>query len=288
MIVSIASGKGGTGKTLVATSLALSLNEKIQFMDCDVEEPNASIFLKPNLTEEEHLYLPKPVVEESKCTGCGKCSEVCQYNAIAVVKKKVLIFYELCHSCGACSLACPENAIFEVDSEKGILEKGYSGNIEFWQGILTVGESSPTPLVKALKKKINNNLAVIIDASPGTACPVVEAVKSSDYAILVTEPTPFGLHDLKLAVEMCRKLKVKCGVIINRSGEKDGIIEDYCEEEKIQILEKIPLNKKIAEGYSKGAPLTDILPEFKRRFVELWEKIKEEVRENDGTGQKAL
>ena len=278
MIVAVTSGKGGTGKTFISTGLALSLDIPLQFLDCDVEEPNAYIFIKPEIKEREVVYLPKPIVEESRCIGCGECSRVCEYNAIAVVKKKVLIFYELCHSCGACSLACPQKAIFEVDTEKGVLERGKKNNIEFWQGQLRVGESSPTPLVKELKRKIKEGGEVIIDTSPGTSCPVVEAVKDSDFSLLVTEPTPFGFHDLDLAVRMCEKLGVKMGVIINRSGEGEERIEEYCKEKKIPILEKIPLKREFAEAYSRGIPLMEVFPEYRERFISLWEKIREEVK----------
>ncbi|HID93438.1 MAG TPA: 4Fe-4S dicluster domain-containing protein, partial [bacterium (Candidatus Stahlbacteria)] len=217
MIISIASGKGGTGKTTVAVNFALSLEgDKIQFLDCDVEEPNADIFLKPIIDKQEPFYTPKPVVDESKCTYCGRCSEVCLYNAIAVVKERVLIFYELCHSCGACKVVCPQEAILELDIKKGTIEEGKAGAIEFVKGELEVSEASPTPLVRAVKKKIKANYISIIDVSPGISCPVVEAVKDSNFCILVTEPTPFGLNDLKLAIEMCKKLKVPIGVIINR------------------------------------------------------------------------
>lgn len=277
MIVAVASGKGGTGKTLVSTGLALSLKTPVQFLDCDVEEPNASIFLKPEIKERKKVYFPKPIVEESHCIACGKCSEICQYNAIAVVKDKVLFFYELCHSCGACSLVCPEKAIFEVDSEKGVLEGGYSSDIEFWQGKLTVGESSPTPLVKALKEKINNKKTVIIDSSPGTSCPVVEAVKDADFTILVTEPTPFGLNDLILAVEMTKKLNVPAGVVINRCDIGDDKVEEYCKKSKVPVLMKIPFDRGIAVSYSKGIPITKYKKEYIKQFrniIELIKKIK--------------
>ena len=273
MIIAVASGKGGTGKTLVSTSLALSLKTPVQFIDCDVEEPNAAIFLKPEIKESKKVYLPKPIVEDSKCISCGKCSEICQYNAMAVIKKKVLIFYGLCHSCGACSLVCPEKAIFEVDSEKGILESGYSGDIEFWQGILKVGEASPTPLVKALKEKINDGKTVIIDSSPGTSCPVVEAVKDTDFTILVTEPTPFGLNDLDLAVKMAKKLNVPVGVVINRSDIGDSKVEQYCEKNKIPILMRIPFDRKIAELYSKGVPIIKEKKEYIEQFRAVFESI---------------
>ena len=273
MIIAVASGKGGTGKTLVSTGLALSAKAPMQFLDCDVEEPNAAIFLKPEIKEREKVYLPRPIVEVSHCTGCGECAEVCQFNAIAVVKKQVLIFHELCHSCGACYLVCPEKAIFEVDSEKGVLEGGYSGDIEFWQGILKVGESSPTPLVKALKEKIDDKKTVIIDSSPGTSCPVVEAVKDTDFTILVTEPTPFGLNDLKLAVGMVRKLKVPFGVVINRCDIGDDKVELYCSKEKIPVLMRIPFDRGIAVLYSKGMPITQEKKEYIKKFQEMFELI---------------
>ncbi|HEX68129.1 MAG TPA: (4Fe-4S)-binding protein [bacterium] len=279
MIVAVTSGKGGTGKTLISTSLALSLEKPVLFIDADVEEPNAFLFLKPKIEKKEFIYLPKPIVDDTKCKGCGKCAEVCQYNAIAVVKGEVLIFHELCHSCGACSIACPYQAIFEVDVEKGIIESGTVQHIKFWQGKLTVGESSPTPLVKALKKKIpKDEIDTIIDTSPGTSCPVVEAVHGADFALLVTEPTPFGLHDLDLAVRMCDELKVKKGVLINRAGEGDELIEEYCEKGDIPILDKIPLKKEIAESYSRGETLIEAFKEYKDKFQNLWEKIKKLVK----------
>ncbi|MDD5454140.1 MAG: ATP-binding protein [Candidatus Ratteibacteria bacterium] len=277
MIIAVASGKGGTGKTLVATGLALSLKDNVQFFDCDVEEPNASIFLKPKIEKKEIVYLPKPIVEPSHCTGCGKCAEVCQYNAIAVVKGKVLIFNELCHSCGACSLACPEKAIFEVDSEKGVLEGGRSNDIEFWQGSLKVGEAAPTPLIKALKKKVDNKKTVIIDSSPGTSCPMVEAVKDADFVILVTEPTPFGLNDLTLAIEVVRQLKIPFGVIINRCDKGDEKVELYCQENKIPILIRIPFDRKIAELYSKGIPFVTEKKEYLVKFREMFKLINKEL-----------
>lgn len=277
MIISVASGKGGTGKTLVSTSLALSLKNGVQLLDCDVEEPNASIFLKPKIERKEHVYLPKPIVEPTHCTACGKCAEVCQFNAIAVVKKKVLIFHELCHSCGACSLACPQKAIFEVDSEKGILEKGYSGNIEFWQGILKIGEPSATPLIKALKRKIDVQKIVIMDSSPGTSCPMVETVKNSDFTILVTEPTPFGLNDLILAVEVVNKLKIPFGVVINRCDIGDDKVELYCRENKIPILMRIPFDRKIAELYSKGIPFITEQPEYIDELKKMFNLINKDL-----------
>ena len=274
MTISIASGKGGTGKTTIAVNLALSLNGNIQLLDCDVEEPDDHIFLKPEITKSEKIYLPKPVVDDNKCNYCGRCSQVCQYNAIAVVKNKVLIFYELCHSCGACKIACSQKAIFEKEVEKGIVEEGMARNILFAQGKLRESESSPVPLVKAVKKKIKKDYKVIIDCSPGTSCPVVEAVKDTDFCLLVTEPTPFGLNDLKLAVEMCRKIKVPLGVIINREDIGDKKVEEYCDGENIPILMHIPYSREIAYAYSEGIPIVEKFPEYKEKFQELFERIK--------------
>ena len=274
MIISIASGKGGTGKTTIAVNLALSLKGKRQLLDCDVEEPDDHIFLKPEISKSEKAYFLEPFVNPDKCDYCGKCSEVCAYNAIAVVKKKVLIFYELCHSCGACKIACPQDAIFEKGIEKGTIEEGKTGDIFFGQGRLKEGELSAAPLIKRVKKKIKNDCNVIIDAPPGASCPVVEAVKNTDFCLLVTEPTPFGLNDLRLAVEMCRKIKVPSGIIINRADIGDKKVEEYCVEENIPILMRIPYSREIAYAYSEGIPIVEKFPEYKEKFQELFKKIK--------------
>jgi len=285
MIISVASGKGGTGKTSVAVNLALlwAEDKNIQFLDCDVEEPNANIFLKCPLDKKEKLNLLKPVIDSDKCIYCQKCAQVCIYNAIAIVsprppqtKGKALVFYELCHSCGACSLVCPVGAITETEVEKGVVEEGQCGNIHFIRGLLRESESSPTPLVKAVKKKIDPRKDVIIDASPGTSCPVVEAVEGSDYTVLVTEPTPFGLHDLRLAVEMCRGLKIKFGVVINRSDLGGRQVYDYLKKEEITLLSEIPFSHELAYRYSQGKTFVD-LAELKEIFVALKEKIEAEV-----------
>ena len=276
MIISIASGKGGTGKTTIAVSLALSLG-KVQILDCDVEEPNAHIFLKPQLAERISVGIPVPKVDDSKCTYCGKCAEVCEFNAIVVIKDKVLFFPELCHGCGSCSYFCPENAISEIDKEIGIIEKGNSQNIELIHGILNIGEPMAPPLIRRVKGLIHNHNDVIIDASPGTSCPVVESVKETDFCILVTEPTPFGLNDLKLAVEMIRKLRIPFGVVINCSDIGDKEVENYCREENIQILMTIPWDRRIAVAYSKGIPLLEALPEYNKNFLQLYDMIKKEL-----------
>lgn len=277
MIVSVASGKGGTGKTTIANSLALSLG-KVQFLDCDVEEPNAHIFLKPHINERISVGIPVPEVDESKCSFCGKCADICVFNAIVVIKKKVLFFPELCHGCGGCAYICPEKAIKEVERAIGVIEKGNSGTIAFTHGILNVGEPMAPPLIRQVKKRINSSTHAIIDASPGTSCPVVEAVKGSDFCLLVTEPTPFGLNDLKLAVGMLRKLTIPFGVIINCADIGDEEVEKYCKSEDISILMTIPWDRRIAEAYSRGIPLIEALPEYQHSFSQLYETIGKEFK----------
>jgi len=276
MIISVASGKGGTGKTLLATSLALSLsgNYKVQLLDCDVEEPNANILLHLAVDQSRPVYISIPKVDETKCTYCGKCAEVCAYNAIAVLKEKVLVFPELCHGCGACSYLCPESAITEEGREMGVVERGDSGNLELIQGKINVGEAMAPPVIREVKKYIDPADIVIIDVPPGTSCPVVEAVKGSDFCLLVTEPTPFGLNDLSLAVEVVRKLGISCGVVINRVGVGNQGVEQYCHREGIPILLRIPLDRNIAMLYSQGIPLIEGVPRWREDFLRLFQDIK--------------
>jgi len=280
MIISVASGKGGTGKTTISVNLALSINDEVQFLDCDAEEPNAHIFLKPEIKQTEKVFIPVPEIDEEKCTYCGKCREVCAYNAIAVIKgagdKKgsILVFSNLCHGCGSCSYFCPENAIKEVNKEIGEVEIGMSGAIQFIHGRLNIGEAMAPPVIRQIKKHINPARTVIIDAPPGTSCPVVETIKRSDFCLLVTEPTPFGLNDLILAVGVLRKLKVPFGVVINRSDLGNKKTDEYCKKENIPILMRIPFKKEIAVAYSKGEPIVKIFPEYKKDFEELFNKIK--------------
>jgi len=272
VVISVASGKGGTGKTTVAVNLALSLGN-IQFLDCDVEEPNAYIFLKPEIIHTQSVGVLVPRVDEKKCTYCGRCAKFCSYNAIAVVKGKVLFFPELCHNCGGCTLVCPEGAIKEVTRQKGVVKKGVAGSIHFIQGELTVGEAVSPPLIREVKKIASNSQTTIIDVPPGTSCPVVESIKGSDFCILVTEPTPFGLNDLTLAVKVVRKLKIPFGVVINRANVGDRKVDEYCEREKIPILMRIPMDEEIAIAYSKGIPVIEVKPEYKEDFIALYKKI---------------
>ena len=281
MIISVASGKGGTGKTLVATSLALSLKDKcrVQLLDCDVEEPNDHIFLKPVIEGSQAVCIPVPSVDEVKCTYCGRCAEVCAYHAIAVFPGHVLDFPQLCHGCGTCSYLCPEGAISEVPRETGTIEYGQSNGIAFVQGRLTVGEAMAPPVIRKVKTKADNNSVVIIDAPPGTSCPVVESIKGSDFCLLVTEPTPFGLNDLILAVETVKELDIPCGVVINRARLADTKVEDYCLKENIPIMLAITLDTEIARLYSCGITLAEGLPEWRESFAGLFGGIMEMVNE---------
>jgi MinD superfamily P-loop ATPase len=279
MIISIASGKGGTGKTLVATSLALALKDshKLRLLDGDVEEPNDHVFLKPDISGSEPVFIPVPRIDEARCTRCGKCAEVCAYNAIAVLGEHVLTFSELCHGCGACSYLCPEKAITEENRQTGVVEWGDADGIDFVQGKLTVGEAMAPPVIRQVKKHIDSEGIAIIDSPPGTSCPVVETIEGSDFCLLVTEPTPFGLNDLVLAVETVRQLGIACGVVLNRAGVGDDRVEEYCRQENIPILLTIPLDTEIARLYSRGITLVEGMPEWQEKFVGLFAKIKEIV-----------
>lgn len=282
MKIAVASGKGGTGKSTVSTNLSWLLSKtykKVCLLDCDVEEPNCHIFLKPFFNFSEPVYVPVPQINIENCIKCGKCAEVCQYNALAFVKGKVIVFPELCHGCGSCGLICPSGAITETGREVGVVEAGFASGFNFIHGKSRIGEAMSPPLIKAVKTKADKEdfNVQILDCPPGTSCPVIAAVSGSDFVIMVTEPTPFGLYDLKLAVDVMRKIGLPFGIVINRSGENDHLIEDYAKAENIDILTKIRDSRPIAECYSKGELVLSVLPEFKEAFAPLVNIIREKM-----------
>jgi MinD superfamily P-loop ATPase len=296
MIITVASGKGGTGKTTVSVNMALSLvadqssdADELVFLDCDVEEPNAALFIDPAFDEHREVGQMIPEVDLEPCIQCGRCAEVCQFNAIAVVGEKVLVFPELCHACGSCSLNCPTEAIHEVLDVMGTMERGSgrgaADGITFAHGTMNVGEAMAVPIIRQLKQWAipadADDRVVILDAPPGNACPVVEAMSGADFVLLVTEPTPFGLHDLRQAVEVARdELGLPVGVVINREGVGDRGVEAYCEEEDIPILMRIPIDRRIAEAYSEGVPMVEALPDYQEKFQNLYDKIETQLKQD--------
>ncbi len=280
MIISIASGKGGTGKTTVATNLALSLGPAVQLLDCDVEEPNAHLFIHPVFDQTETVSVPVPQVDMDKCTFCGKCGDICQFKAIVVVGQTLLTFEELCHSCGGCMAVCPEDAIIEKGRELGVIQKGHRNGFEFLHGKLRVGEAMSPPLIKKVLSYIDPARLAIVDAPPGTSCPVIASIKKADFVLLVTEPTPFGLNDLKLAVAAVRLLNIPCGLIINRSDLGDAKVKAYADRENLPILMEIPFDRRIAEAYSRGDLVIEVMPEWKEKFLELHDAIRGQLRTN--------
>jgi MinD superfamily P-loop ATPase len=287
MIVAVASGKGGTGKTTVAVNLALTVSllrgqsgvEQVFFVDCDVEEPNAALFLYPTIERRDKVQVPIPEVDLTKCTFCMRCADVCRYNAMAVVRRQVLVFPELCHGCGSCVLNCPEGAIGETSRVTGVVEQGIAhGGVRFAQGILNIGEAMPVPILRQLKRQAipedTSSSLVILDAPPGTACPVVETIHGADMVLMVTEPTPFGLHDLRLAVQVARdELGLPVAVVINRDGIGDKEVEGYCHSQGLPVWMRIPMDRRIAEAYAEGQAIVEAFPAYKQRFLNLYQQI---------------
>jgi len=281
--LSILSGKGGTGKTTLAVNLALAL-DNVQLLDADVEEPNDYLFVSPEIGEKEKESVMRliPEVNDEKCTACRKCVDFCEYNALAMMLDKVLIFEEVCHSCGGCKIVCPENAITEKEKELGKLYHDSLDNLDFWQGELNPGEEKAVPVIEKLKTKIDHDKKVIIDSPPGTTCPTIEAIIDTDFTIVVTEPSTFGLHDLKMVVEMLNNLDQAFAVIINRSeSDADYLIEDYCQKSGINILLKIPFSRQIAELYSNGKPFVNELEGWKAKFENLYTEIRKEAARHE-------
>lgn len=273
MKIAIASGKGGTGKTTVSVNLARTLGIPVQLLDCDVEEPNAHLFLKGDKIKEEIVTIPIPEVDEALCDGCGECGKFCKYHAIVTFGTAPLIFPELCHGCGGCTMVCPPKAIREIGRRLGVVETTESDNITLIGGRLDVGVAMAPPLIRAVKERLSDNMPAILDAPPGTSCPVIAAIRETDIVLLVTEPTPFGLNDLSLAVDMVRELQIPFAVIVNRMGSGDGRIHNFCKKENIPILIDIPDDRRIAEAYSRGILMVDALPEYRNLFSRLIEKI---------------
>ncbi len=281
MRITVASGKGGTGKTTIATSLALSLVKSdptlpLLFVDCDVEAPNAHIFLKPHLDQKQPVSILVPSVDSSRCNLSGKCAEVCVYHAIAVLGKKTLVFPQLCHGCGSCTAVCPEKAISETPFPIGRMEHGTTREgIDFWRGILDIGQPMAVPIIRELQRHVSfqPGQVVILDSPPGTSCPVVATMRGSDYLILVTEPTPFGLHDLRLTIQVAEELDLPYGVIINRDGTPFQEMESFLASRQVPILLRIPFERTIAEGIARGETLEKINPMYQDLFIRVYHQI---------------
>ncbi len=276
MIVAVASGKGGTGKTTVATNLAkvcAAAGRPTQYLDCDVEEPNGHIFLKPQIDGREEVTVDVPHVDAAKCIGCGRCGQICQYSAIVCIGGQVLTFEQLCHSCGGCWLVCPADAIEPKPLRIGEIETGHAGPLECVSGRLEIGHVRTPSLIRAVKAHIRPETLAIVDVPPGTSCPVVAAIKGVDFVLLVTEPTPFGLNDLKLAVELVREMRLPFAVVINRDGIGTNQTQEYCQAEGIEIVARIPDDRRIAEAYSNGIMIAEALPDIYRQFQGLLTRI---------------
>ena len=279
MRFAIASGKGGTGKTTVAVNLAQVTAGPTRLLDCDVEEPNCHLFLRPDIVETQTVGIPVPQVDEARCTACGECGQFCEFNAVVSFKTEPLVFPELCHGCGGCTKVCPEGAITEVDRAIGVIEQGHCRSIELIQGRLNVGEALAPPIIRAVKAHAAMDGVTIVDAPAGTSCTMIESVRDCDYVVMVTEPTPFGLRDLTLAVDAIRELQIPCGVVVNRMNIGNGRVREYCSTENIPVLLEIPDDRRIAEAYSRGQTIIDAIPEMRTTFDLLLQRVTSECRD---------
>jgi MinD superfamily P-loop ATPase len=280
MRIAVASGKGGTGKTTVAVGLAAVLAEsgaKVVYADCDVEEPNGHLFLRPEIRESGAATLSYPVVDKEACISCGKCQQICRYKAIILIMDKPLVFPEMCHACGGCALICPTGAITEAQREIGVIETGESNGIGFIHGRLHIGQILSPPLIRQVKARIPGDTIAILDCPPGTSCPVITALRGADYILLVTEPTPFGLNDLRLAADAARELRIPFGVLINRADIGTRETERYCEKNAISILGKIPDDRSVAEAYSRGELLGTLLARHGETLLDAWKRVEREI-----------
>ncbi len=278
MVIAVASGKGGTGKTTISVSLAIAA-APVVLVDADVEEPNANILLRAEHSSVKRASLPFPIVDVVKCDFCEKCSEFCAYNAIVVLKGlKVFAVPEICKSCGGCALVCPQDAIREKPRDIGYIKFGERLNVKLIEGELKIGETQATPLIRMLWKNIPNDLDVIIDSPPGAAHPMVEAVRNSDFVLLVTEPTPFGLHDLREAMVVVKSLGKKAGLLINRADVGTDEIRRFASENNLPILMEIPFDEQIARHYSMGWAPAEFSAQWREEFRKLWVRMKEHIQ----------
>jgi MinD superfamily P-loop ATPase len=281
MNIAIASGKGGTGKTTIATNLALLLakeGERTRYLDCDVEEPNGHLFLKPRIGKTEPACIPAPIIDETKCDACGECVRLCQYKALVRLGKTAVVFPELCHGCGGCTLVCPKKAITDGSKLIGTVETGSAGNVMFVHGRLEVGEAMSPPLIRQVLRHAADDAINVIDAPPGTSCPVIASVRDADFVVLVTEPTPFGLNDLGLALDMVRELEAPHGVVVNRAEAGNTDAQEFCSKKKAEILAQVPDDRRIAAAYSRGEMALTSVPGVRKLLLSLWRSLQRRVR----------
>ncbi len=283
MKIAVLSGKGGTGKTMVSVNLSAVAKNSI-YVDCDVEEPNGYLFLKPKNIQEKQVNVRLPRVDKNLCNGCRKCVEMCKFNALSYIKKGLMIFDDVCHSCGGCILVCPENALNEKEKSIGKIQKGISNDITSLTGILNTGEATGIPIIRELLDEIksNNESEIFIDCPPGSACIVMESIKDADYCVLVAEPTLFGAHNLNMVYELVKLFKKPFGVVLNKCLDYENPSEEFCKKNNIKILAKIPFDKNLGELNSNAEIIVHKNIKYKKLFCELLNTLKMEVQ-NEAT-----